>query len=398
MVAPDQALTETKYFIVLRGDPDPRFANWSMDFDFAAGPPPGGAAGQAGSAAGMAGQLPPGVQADLHLRKAEQAVRDGDTAAARAAMERLAALQAGHGLEPGAEDHYRHAQAWAAAGEPQRALEAAVRYLQSGDRDAEHYAEALDLINREGSPEPAPAAGNAAGTSAAEAPRAGELREFDGMEFVWIPAGEFLMGSTSAEADDDESPVTRVRISRGYWLGRHEVTQAEWQGVMGTNPSWFDECGPNCPVEQVSWEDAQAFIARLNAAVGQVRYRLPTEAEWEHAARAGTAGDRYSDNLDGIAWYDGNSGERTHPVGRKAANAWGLHDMLGNVFEWVQDWHGDYPGGAVTDPGGPGSGSLRVGRGGSWSYIARTCRAPARHGVSPGVRYVTLGFRLLRTE
>ena len=398
VVAPGQALTETKYFIVLRGDPEPRFANWSMDFDFAAAPPRGGTAGQAGSAAAPAGQLPPEVQADLHLRKAEQAVREGDAATARAAMERVAAVQAEHGLEPAPEEHYRTAQAWAAAGEPQRAMAAAVRYLQLGAREAEHYTEALDLINRGGSLEPGPAAGNAApgepaGTSAAEAPRAGESRVFDGMEFVWIPAGEFLMGSTSSEADGDERPLTRVRISRGYWLGRHEVTQA----VTGTNPSEFSGCG-RCPVETVSWDDAQEFIRSLNGRAGGSRYRLPTEAEWEHAARAGTAGDRYAPNLDAIAWYGDNSGDRPHPVGQKAPNAWGLHDMLGNVWEWVQDWYGDYPGGAVTDPGGPGSGSIRVIRGGGWDSGAGYCRGPGRFNGSPGVRVIYLGFRLLRTE
>ena len=389
VVAPGQALTETKYFIVLQGDPEPRFANWSMDFDFAAAAPSDDSAGQAGSAAAPADQLPPEVQADLHLRKAEQAVREGDAATAREAMERLAAVQAEHGLEPAPEEHYRTAQAWAAAGEPQRALEAAVRYLQSGGRDSEHYTEALDLINRGGSLEPGPAAGNAeagragpAGTSAAEAPRAGESREFDGMEFVWISAGEFLMGSTSSEAYDRESPVTRVRISRGYWLGKHEVTQAEWQAVTGTNPAHFSGCG-SCPVERVSWDDAQGFIRQLNGRSGGSRYRLPTEAEWEHAARAGTAGDRYAPNLDAIAWYDENSGDRTHPVGQKAPNAWGLHDMLGNVWEWVQDWYGDYPGGAVTDPGGPGSGSYRLPRGGSWLIYARDCRASYRDQRRP---------------
>ena len=410
VVAPGQTLTHTKFFIVLRGDPEPRFENWSMDFDFAAAPPRSGVAGPAGAAAsgrpggGVAGaavgQLPPAIQADLHLRKAEQAVREGDAAAARAAMERLASLQAGHGLEPVAEDHYRHAQAWEAAGEPQRAVAAAVRYLQVGGRAAEHYAEALDLINRDGAP--ARAAGTAVagrvgpGTPSvaptAEEPRAGEARTFDGMEFAWVPAGEFLMGSTSAEADDDERPVTRVRISRGYWLGKYEVTQAEWQAVMGTNPSHVSGCG-RCPVETMSWEDAQAFIGRLNARAGGSRCRLPTEAEWEYAARAGTAGDRYG-NLDAVAWNDGN----THPVGQKVANAWGLHDMLGNVWEWVQDWYEDYPGGAVTDPAGPASGSDRVARGGGWLLSAGNCRASGRADISPGVRGGILGFRLLRTE
>ena len=124
---------------------------------------------------------------------------------------------------------------------------------------------------------------------------------------------------------------------------------------MGSNPSFFDECG-DCPVERVSWDDVQEFIGRLNALEGEVRYRLPTEAEWEYAARAGTSGDRYGGDLDAIAWYRENSEGRTHPVGQKAPNAFGLHDMLGNVFEWVQDWYGAYPGGSVTDPRGPGPG------------------------------------------
>ena len=175
------------------------------------------------------------------------------------------------------------------------------------------------------------------------------------------------------------------------------MTQAEWQAEMGTNPSEFSGCG-SCPVEQVSWDDAQEFIRSLNGRSGGSRYRLPTEAEWEYAARAGTSGDRYAPNLDVIAWYGDNSGDRTQPVGRKAPNAWGLHDMLGNVYEWVQDWKGDYPGGAVTDPGGPGSGSYRVFRGGGWISHARGCRAPIRGGFSPGVRLGILGFRLLRTE
>ena len=226
--------------------------------------------------------------------------------------------------------------------------------------------------------------------------RPGESRMFDGMEFVWVPAGEFRMGSTSPEAHNDEQPVTQVRISRGFWMGKHEVTQSEWQGVMGTNPSEFSGCGL-CPVEEVSWNDAREFIGRLNGRAGGNRYRLPTEAEWEYAARAGTTGDRYG-NLDAIAWYGANSGHRTHPVGQKAPNAWGLHDMLGNVLEWVADWYDDYPGGVVTDPRGPVSGSYRVYRGGGWFYYARDCRASLRGIGEPGARDAYLGFRLLRTE
>ena len=215
-----------------------------------------------------------------------------------------------------------------------------------------------------------------------------------GMEFVWVPAGEFQMGPTSAEAGDGERAVTRVRISQGFWLGKYEVTQDEWQGVMGVNPSDFSRCG-RCPVEQVSWDDVQEFIGRLNGQNGGNRYRLPTEAEWEYAARSGTAGDRYG-NLEAIAWCDGNSTSGSQPVGQKAPNAWGVHDMLGNVNEWVQDWRGDYPGGSVADPQGPASGLERVVRGGSSSDSARYCRPSDRSFVMPGLRHSHRGFRLLR--
>ena len=225
----------------------------------------------------------------------------------------------------------------------------------------------------------------------------GDTRVFDGIEFAWSPAGQFQMGSTSAEADSYEQPLTQVRISRGFWMGKYEVTQAQWEAVMGSNPSHFTNCGGDCPVEGVSWEDVQEFIGKLNARSGGRPYRLPTEAEWEYAARAGTTEDRYGD-LDEIAWYRINSGRTTHPVGEKAANAWGLHDMLGNVWEWVQDWYGSYPGGSVTDPTGPGSGSGRVLRGGSWYINARYCRSASRNRISPGYRDNFLGFRLLRTE
>ncbi len=230
-------------------------------------------------------------------------------------------------------------------------------------------------------------------------PRAGESRVFDGMELVWIPAGEFRMGSTGAKASDHERPVRTVRIVQGFWLGKYPVTQAEWERVMGSNPSRFDECGESCPVEQVSWNKAQELIESLNERSGGDRYRLPTEAEWEYAARAGTTGKRYG-SLDEIAWYEGNSGGRPHPVGRKAPNAWGLHDMLGNVFEWVQDcWHDDYAGApsdgtAWTDGGDC---QKRVLRGGSWYYLPRDLRSAFRSWDSTGNRYSFLGFRVART-
>ena len=238
-------------------------------------------------------------------------------------------------------------------------------------------------------------------------PRTGETRVFDGIEFAWIPPGEFRMGSTSPHARSKEKPVTRVRLSRGFWMGKFEVTQRQWQSVMGSNPSGFENCGRDCPVEQVSWNDVQEFIRKQNARSGGRPYRLPTEAEWEYAARAGTETDTYAGDitkptgndpvLNRIAWYGENSRGRTHPVGRKAPNAFGLHDMLGNVWEWVGDRSGDYPGGTVTDPVGPRSGSYRVGRGGCWGLDAGNCRSADRLGLSPGIRRA-LGFRLLRTE
>ena len=386
----------------------PRFGEWDINYTFArgAGATAHGAEGRGGSSGqpGAGGQLPPEIQSDLYLRKAEQAVEDGDLTSARLALERLEALQREHELEPGGEDNFRHAQAWEAAGEPQRAMAAAVRYLQLRGREAEHYDEALDLINRAESGKPAstarvPQPPSTAETAPVSPPtpqlQAGESRVFDGMEFAWIPAGEFQMGSSSAEAGNDERPVTRVKISRGYWLGRHEVTQSEWQAAIGTNPSHFSGCG-SCPVENVSWDDAQAFIGRLNGRAGRTRYRLPTESEWEYAARAGTSGEHYAANLDAIAWYLSNSGSRTNPVGQKAPNAWGLHDMLGNVWEWVHDWYGAYPGGSVTDPRGPASGSDRVSRGGGWLLDAWFCRASYRNLGPPGARNLSLGFRLLR--
>ena len=236
--------------------------------------------------------------------------------------------------------------------------------------------------------------------------QAGESRVFDEMEFVWVPAGEFRMGSTSEHATDDEQPVTRVRIGEGFWLGKYEVTQSEWQRVMGSNPSRFDECGPTCPVERVSWNDAQEFIGRLSARGGGNRYRLPSEAEWEYAVRAGTTsvywwGNEIGDNranCDGCGsrW----DGESTAPVGSFAANAWGLHDVHGNVREWVEDcWHGNYE-------GAPGDGSAwtsggncrrRVLRGGSGADVPGFLRAADRLGLDVGGRLSVVGFRVART-
>lgn len=216
-----------------------------------------------------------------------------------------------------------------------------------------------------------------------------------GMEFVLIPAGTFMMGST--EGADDEQPVHQVVISQPFYLGKYEVTQKQWEAVMGNNPSGFE--GDDKPVEFVSWWDIQKFIRKLNEREGGPIYRLPTEAEWEYAARAGTTtaysfGDD-SSRLDEYAWYNKNSGDETHPIGQRRPNPWGLYDMHGNVYEWVQDWYGKYPKGPVTNPQGPSSGSNRLVRGGSWYNSSGASRSANRFGSSLGGREV--GFRLLRT-
>ena len=218
-----------------------------------------------------------------------------------------------------------------------------------------------------------------------------------GMEFVHIPSGKFHMGSTTG--DPDEQPVHEVTISKPFYIGKYEVTQAQWEAVMGNNPSLF-QGDPNRPVEQVWWTDVQEFIEKLNAKEGHRHYRLPTEAEWEYAARAGSTtafsfGDDPSE-LGKYAWYKDNSEGQTHPVGQLRPNAWGLHDVHGNVWEWVQDWYQRYTPEAVTDPQGPQSGTHRSRRGCGWNNFMPYCRTANRYSVI-GYRDDFLGFRLVRT-
>jgi formylglycine-generating enzyme required for sulfatase activity len=246
--------------------------------------------------------------------------------------------------------------------------------------------------------------------------------------YVRIEPGEFTMGSPANELErrDDETQH-RVTITRAFALKATEVTQAEWRAVMGTNPSSFANCGDTCPVETVSWFDAVDYVNRLSDAEGLARcyaddadrtfagldcagYRLPTEAEWEYAARAGTVTAFYTGditqpydcdpvdpNLDAAGWFCGNAGETTHPVGEKQPNAWGLHDMHGNVFEWVHDVYDAYPAGDVVDPLGPAAGVHRVNRGGSWGSGARRARAALRYGNDPDNRNNNFGFRPARS-
>jgi formylglycine-generating enzyme required for sulfatase activity len=214
------------------------------------------------------------------------------------------------------------------------------------------------------------------------------------MKFAYIPAGEFYMGSETG--DEDESKIRRVKITRGFWMGIYEVTQAQWEAVMKKRPSNFSECGGNCPVERVSWQDVQKFIEKLNeSSPDGYRYRLPTEAEWEYAARAGTSGD-FAGEIDAMAWHQGNSGNKTHPVGQKSPNGWGLYDMHGNVWEWVQDLYGDYEGETVTDPTGVVSSPSRVVRGGGWSNPESFQRSANRSNSSATNKFGYLGFRLVR--
>jgi len=222
-----------------------------------------------------------------------------------------------------------------------------------------------------------------------------------GLELVPIAAGTFTMGSPASESgrDSDEGPQTRVTISRAYWLGKYEVTQAEWRAIMGSTPSFFS--GDRLPVEQVSYDDALAFCRKLTErerAEGRLpegyAYTLPTEAEWEYACRAGTTGD-YAGSLSNMAWYRDNSGMTTHAVGQKQANAWGLYDMHGNVWEWCADRYAPaLPGGSVSDPAGASSGTRRVDRGGCFAGAAVICRSANRGNDAPGSRGGILGFRL----
>jgi eukaryotic-like serine/threonine-protein kinase len=211
--------------------------------------------------------------------------------------------------------------------------------------------------------------------------------------FILIPAGEFLMGG---EAHDDEKPIHRVYISKAFEIGKYPVTQTQWQAVMGYNPSYFK--GANHPVEQVSWNHVRRFLQEVNADNDGYFYRLPSEAEWEYACRAGTTGD-YAGDLQEFGWYDQNSQNQTHPVGQKKANAWGLYDMHGNVWEWCQDWYdgGYYGKSPVTDPQGAVTGSGMVTRGGSWGNPAAVCRSAFRDYFLADDGFGINGFRLVRT-
>ena len=222
----------------------------------------------------------------------------------------------------------------------------------------------------------------------------------NGVEFkmIKVEGGTFSMGATSEQEDDaydDEYPVHSVTLS-DYYIGETEVTQELWEAVMGSNPSYFE--GDNQrPVENVSWNDCQKFIKKLNRLTGK-EFRLPTEAEWEYAARGGkySRGYKYSgsNNADEVAWYDSNSGSKTHPVKTKKDNELGLYDMSGNVWEWCNDWWGCYQSNSQTNPTGPSEGESRVLRGGGWCYFDMGVRVSRRDYLTPGYRHIIIGLRL----
>ena len=229
----------------------------------------------------------------------------------------------------------------------------------------------------------------------------------EGVSFnmIKVKGGTFLMGSNDSEAFNDEMPVHSVTLS-DYYIGETEVTQELWEAVMGTNPSFFS--GSNNPVESVSWDDCQEFIAKLNDLTG-LEFRLPTEAEWEYAARGGNKSEGYkyagSNTIHEVAWYRANAYDveysspayGTHSVGTKSPNELGIYDMSGNVYEWCSDWYGEYSSSSQTNPTGSTSGSYRVARGGSFGSSVQYCRVASRNISTPDTRINPLGFRLVCT-
>jgi formylglycine-generating enzyme required for sulfatase activity len=213
------------------------------------------------------------------------------------------------------------------------------------------------------------------------------------LQMVFVQGGKFQMGSK--DGGSDEKPVHQVTLS-DFFIGKVEVTQRQWQYVMGKNPSFFKGCD-DCPVEQVSWNDVQEFIRKLNRKSGK-NYRLPTEAEWEYAAKGGNKSKGYtysgSDSIGDVGWYTKNSDSKTHLAGQKQPNELGLYDMSGNVLEWCSDWYGRYLPRSQVNPKGASTGDSRVYRGGGWGYLSRSCHTTNRDRTGPGSHSFNLGFRV----
>ena len=349
--------------------------------------------GQAESSGQMAlegeGQAEAARQAALERERQTEAAR-------QAALEREREAEAAR--QAALERERQEESARQAALEREREAEAARQAALEQERQAEAARQAALEEERQA---------EAARQAALERERQAEAARQVGasMEFVWIRPGSFKMGSPSSERGcddesrhcDDEGPVHKVEISQGFWLGKYEVTQGQWKAVMGRNPSEF-QGDDRRPVERVSWRDVQAFIGRLNDAAGESLYRLPSEAEWEYACRAGSSGRWAGRRLGDYAWYRKNSGYGTKAVGGKSPNRWGLHDMHGNVAEWVQDWYDEdyYASSSGVDPRGPTSGSYRVLRGGHFISSAQYVRSAFRYHTSPSNNDGHFGVRLVK--
>ena len=328
-------------------------------------------------------ELPP----DQYLLEATEALEKGELQKAERAFKKIEALE----TEPPPLFAYLYGKFLVEYGdgvEAWRKGQSLLKQFVIGvGRDSEHYTPTLKLLSMV--------------EATLEAAEAAEREAQMDAQMVRIEGGTFTMGCTpeQEECEDDEQPAHQVGVS-SFELSKYEVTQEIWEAVMGENPSYFKNC-PQCPVEQASWDDIQAFLRKLNA--GDGRYRLPSEAEWEYAARGGSQSQGYqyagSNSPDAIAWYEENSGYETHPVGQKQANELGLYDLSGNVEEWVQDcWNESYQGapndGRAWERGGC---RRRVLRGGSWDYFPRLLRSAHRSGLTADYRYYVFGFRIARS-
>ena len=353
-------------------------------------------------------QLPPAIMADRYLVQAERELADGDPGAAVETLNRIVALQAEHGLEIPDQFWFRRAQAAHDAGLHELAIESVVLYLENAGQGSEHYRAALELYDA------AELAKAEADAQAAERAAAAERLAAVGPEMVMIPAGPFRMGCVSGQdCQNDEFPVHWVTIPQSFAVSKYEVTFAEWDacvldgGCGGYSPDDLGWGRGARPVINVSWEDAQEYVAWLSRQTGQT-YRLLSEAEWEYVARAGSStayswGNEIGSNRANCSGYSfGTCGDQwgnTAPAGSFAANAFGVYDMHGNVWEWVEDcWNGSYEG-APSDGSAwqTGDCSARVLRGGSWFVIPSNLRSASRFGDSTGDRSLSRGFRVART-
>ncbi len=354
--------------------------------------------------------LPDDVLADMYLLEASEALENGDARTAIEAYGKIEALD----VEPPLEFLYFYGKVLVensiTLDDLLKGQSLLKQFVLNIEKDSEHYTPTLKLLSAVGKTIKkidAKRQAEARAKREREAERQLLKEMLQSFQMVQVVGGTFTMGCKAGRDSDclnSEKPAHRVRVRR-FEIGKYEVTQEQWEAVIGNNLSHFKGC-PQCPVEKVSWEDVQAFLKRLNDATGR-GYRLPSEAEWEYAARGGQQSRGYqyagSDDPDLVAWYDDNSGEKTHPVGRKRANELGLHDMNGNVIEWVQDcWHDDYEDapndGRAWETQGGGDCYRRVLRGGSWdNYGPRKLRAANRGWADVGSRYLTFGFRIART-